>query len=168
MLASELLRRLVPSGSGLDVAAGGALAAARLLSQAGGKAVLAVGETGTIDYLAANTTYPLSGLDAATGKTALLCVSRFSITARTGTATGTATYQGGNNVAVDNMWPTTSGAIAAATVNTTAFTLPFSLLGISQGTMIDMSTGPLKMKWVTPFGGASVLQGKFYCAIWYV
>ncbi len=126
--------------------------------------VMLLGKTGAIDYLATGT--HAIDLPVIAGKTALAAVSRFSITARTGTATGTLIYNVGNDGPVTNMFPGFS--LAASLANATVSAIPFSILGGSSGGMVDIGTTALSFNISTAFTGATVLAGKFYLAIWYV
>lgn len=163
MLASELLRRLIPSGASFDVNALGALSAVGNVAPFAGPGVLLWGKTGVVNLLATGT-YAVD-LPVVAGKTAVIINSKIIQVARTGTATGTVAYTvGTNSPTFDNFQ--NAGAIVAANFN--ALATGGQLTGFTAGSASPSMATAMSVKITTPFGGASVATAFFVIGVVYV
>ena len=158
MLASEILRRIVPSGTNLDVQALGALDVVGQASSAGVVSTAAVAITGdlnvtgsghftsaltmfngarvvlggvsaTVDLLAAPGTQFALDFPVAAGKTIVGILGRVRWVTRTGTATGNAQFKIGNNGSHDNFLTAALGIISTANINAGATDVLLQLTG---------------------------------------
>lgn len=124
------------------------------------------GKTGVVSLLSTGT-HEID-MPAIAGKRAILLMTTFVIQpGRTGTATGNLVFSVGTNApSHDNMIASTSQA--AGPFNGTTFALPFALNSFPAVTgMPDMTVKP-SLRITTALGGASVLQGRYGIAAWYV
>lgn len=161
MLASEILKRIIPSGAALDVQALGALDVTGLVTMKGGN----LGSFFVSPEVSLSTNGATVDFPAVAGFIPPWIQSKWLITSVTGTATSNPSTKAGNNASFDNLYGPASvpatGSINIGVRGLSAVTINSS----TAAGLIDLTT-PIRVTVVTGATGTGGFQAKGRLLLW--